>query len=182
MTFRELRLPSSLNKKKKLSLYKCWILEPLDPGSDIRSLNINMNFDRFGLTEEAAFDAEFQRICHDEWKEDSNRYISNGGDDDGFIKKAYGEHIVIMEIVLRNGIMDEEIIQLPPNSLITTGVDYDPTTMTLNATIGDRYVDMHMFNYQIKDMNLEYQMNTDTYEIKDLKWEPSVISRSVTGG
>ena len=54
MTFRDLKLPKELSKKKKLELYKCWILAPLDKGSEPRQLELSTDCERYGLTEKAA--------------------------------------------------------------------------------------------------------------------------------
>ena len=56
MTFHDLKLPKELSKKKKLELYKCWILTPLEKGSDQRTLNIAQDYERMGLNEKALKD------------------------------------------------------------------------------------------------------------------------------
>ncbi len=189
MTFRDLKLPKQLSKKKKLSLYKCWILDPALKGEPLRMLTIDSGRDRFSLTEEAAFQYALNKACKDEFKEQYEKLISSKFDAENlldFVTMITRKHIVIIEIVLRNGIMDEDIIDLPGMKSTAENVQYDPDMLTLTATAGSgdfaRYNEMHCHNFSVRDIEFEINEGTELLIFKKLTWEPSIINQSVTGG
>lgn len=189
MTFRDLKLPKNLSKKKKIALYKCWILDPISKGGPLRMLNIDSGRDRFSLTEEAAFAYALNQACKSDLKEDFEKIQKSDYSPEAiadFVMMLTRKHIVIIEIVMRNGMMDENIIDLPGYKSTPEEVQYDPDMLTLTATAGSgnfaRYDEMHVNNYNIRELEFEVSDATELVTLTKLVWEPSVINQSVTGG
>ena len=171
--FRDLKFPKELSKKKKLELYKCWILAPLDKGSEQRGLDLNWVSDRYGLSEKAAVAVELNRIGLDAILPNSNDLVQY------FHNKCF----VILKIVLLAGTMDEPIIVPPENaSLIDTDPHYDPVIGALNATVRYRTADMEIKNYALTDISIDVDPNTNILNVASLEFQEQVINHSVTGG
>ena len=203
MTFRELKYPKEISRKKKLSLYKCYILEPLKKGAPVRTINLNMDRERFALTEELAVQYALNqmgvnealkflfgfsglenagKVDEDEDSENENE-IETGEESEIEEESNVNRDsfFVILEIVLRNGVMEEEIL-LPatPGDMIVEDPRYDPIDGLLTATIRDRYDTMHIKNYTIHDIAVE--IVSDRLLIKTLKLDEVVINSALTGG
>lgn len=173
MNFHDLKLPKELSKKKKLELYKCWILTPLEKGSDQRVLELDWSYDRYGLSETAAVAVELNKLGAEFLLQHAENLL------EVLSQKCF----VIMKIVLLAGTMDEEIIIPPENN---KGVDinphYDPVMGALNVTIRYRVADSEIKNYAITDIALELDENTHLMMIKDIELKEMIINHSVTGG
>ena len=174
MTFRDLKLPKELSKKKKLELYKCWILTPLDKGSDTRVLNLNTDCDRYGLTAKAAVEIELNQNYKDKIYELSMDDLL-----------AYFESMcfVIMKVTLATGSMDEEVI-IPPENKGDMDIDphYDPENMILNATIQGRISDVEIKNYSLIKLQFKIDDNTGIIHVADLDLQEQIVNHVVTGG
>lgn len=173
MNFHDLKLPKELSKKKKLELYKCWILAPLDKGSDQRVLELDWGCDRYGLTETAAVALEVNKLGAEYLLDNASNLL------DVFSQKCF----VIMKIVLLAGTMDEEILT-PPENAKDFDIDphYDPFMGALNATIRYRVADSEIKNYTLTNIALEMDENTRLMSIKNIELQEQVINRAVTGG
>ena len=172
MTFRDLKFPKDLSKKKKLELYKCWILTPLDKGSEPRKLELDWVNDRYGLSEKSAVALAINQY-------DTDLLASKDKIFDILSQKCF----VILKVVLAAGSMDEEVILPPENSSgIDTNPNYDVINGLLNASIYHRVVDMDLKNYILTDISLELDENTNLISIKDIDLHEQVINQSVTGG
>lgn len=171
MNFRDLKLPKELSKKKKLDLYKCWILTPLSKGSDERVLDLNWDCDRYGLSEKSAVSVELNKIGIDNLLgKDLLEMFSN-------------KCIVIMRVTLLSGTMDEEIVMPAANiGVIDTNPHYDPIIGALNVTIHDRIAEMEMKNYTLADISVEIDENTHIVNVVNLELKEQIINHSVTGG
>ena len=172
MTFHDLKLPKELSKKKKLELYKCWILTPLDKESTPRELELNTDFDRFGLTEKSAITIAVNDYCAELLSNPEKVF-------DILSQKCF----VILKVTLLSGTMDEDVIILPENK---TGIDispnYDPMNGLLNVTIRERISDFDLKNYNLTDISLELDENTNLMVVKDVSLVEQIINKSVTGG
>ena len=173
VTFRDLKFPKELSKKKKLELYKCWILTPLDKGSDQRVLDLNWDTGRYGLSEKAAVAVELNRIGLDTLLPHANDLVHYFG------SKCF----VIMKVVLLSGTMDEHVI-VPPNNdtLIDMDPHYDSIIGALNATIRYRVADMEMKNYMLTGIEIDVDPNTNIMNVVSIDLQEQVINHSVTGG
>ena len=172
MTFHDLKLPKELSKKKKLELYKCWILDPLSKGDSSRQLELNWDCDRYGLTEKAAVTLAINEY--------SGELISNP---DKVLDILSSKCFVILKAVLLAGTMDEEVIIQPETgSGISSDPYYDPYVGLLNATIRYRTADLDLKNYTLTDISLELSENTNLLTIKDISLQEQIINKSVTGG
>lgn len=173
MNFHDLKLPKELSKKKKLELYKCWILSPLERGSDQRVLELDWSCDRYGLSEKAAVTTEINRLGTDYLLAHANELL------EVLSKKCF----VIMKVVLLAGTMDEEVIIPPDNSEgFDTDPHYDPYMGALNATIRYRVADSELKNYNLTNISLELDENTHLVSIRDIELQEQIINRAVTGG
>ena len=173
VTFRDLKFPKELSKKKKLELYKCWILTPLDKGSDQRVLDLNWISGRFGLSEKAAIAIELNRIGADEIIPHANDLVHYFG------SKCF----VIMKVILMAGTMDESVIVPPANAtIIDLDPHYDPIMGALNVTIQNRVADMEMRNYMLEDISITVDSNTNILNVESVTLREQVINHSITGG
>jgi hypothetical protein len=172
MTFHDLKLPKELSKKKKLELYKCWILDPLAKGDSPRQLELNWDFDRYGLSEHAAVTLALNE-CGEKLLKDPTKVFEL------LSQKCF----VIFKVVLASGTMDEDVIILPEN---TSGInmvpDYDPVNGLLNVTVKNRIADLDLKNYNLTDISLFLDENTNFITIKDISLQEQIINKSVTGG
>ena len=172
MTFRDLKLPKELSKKKKLDLYKCWILTPLDKESGPRELSLNTDYDRYGLSETSAITLAIN--------EHGNELIKNP---DKVLDILSQKCFVIFKATLSAGSMDEDIIILPKNvNGNDMRPDYDPINGLLNVTIKDRAAEYDLKNYMLTDIALVLDENTNLLTIKDISLQEQIINSSVTGG
>lgn len=173
MNFHDLKLPKELSKKKKLELYKCWILTPLEKGSDQRVLDLDWTCDRYGLSETAAVALEINKLGADYLLSHANDLLET------FSQKCF----VIMKVVLMSGTMDEDIIIPPENgSGFDTDPHYDPFMGALNATIRYRVADSEIKNYALVNISLEMDENTRLMSIKNIELQEQVINQAITGG
>ena len=173
MTFHDLKLPKELSKKKKLELYKCWILTPLDKESSPRKLELDWGCDRYGLSEKSAVELAIN-------EEYGGRLIAHP---DKVLDILSSKCFVILKIVLLAGVMDEDVIILPENtSNLDISPNYDPIKGLLNVTIRHRTADLDLKNYALTDISLELDENTNLLTIKDLSMQEQIINKSVTGG
>ena len=171
MTFHDLKLPKELSKKKKLDVYKCWILTPLSKGSDERMLNINWDCDRYGLTEKSAVAVELNQIGAENLV----------GKD--LLELFSGKCFVIMKITLVSGSMDEDIVLSAENKgIIDTNPHYDPIIGAMNVTIHGRIADMEIKNYILSDISLEIDENTHIVNVANIELHEQIINHAVTGG
>ena len=175
MTFHDLKLPKELSKKKKLDLYKCWILDPLDEGSDQRILDLNVDRDRYGLTQEAAFHLAINQLGAD--------YIIENLDLSDMTNFMSNKLVVIMKITLLAGSMDEEVI-IPPDSDTTMSVDpgYDPILGILTVTVRHRIADTELKNYAVDSITIEIDNATRIINITELSLREQIINKALTGG
>ena len=171
MNFRDLKLPKELSKKKKLDLYKCWILTPLVKGSDERVLDLNWDCDRYGLSEKAAVAVELNNLGADNLV----------GKD--ILEMFNGKCFVIMRVTLIAGTMDEDIV-LPAKHREVIDIDphYDPIIGALNVTVHGRIADMEMKNYTLTDISLEIDDNTHIVNVLNIEMQEQIINHAVTGG
>ena len=173
MTFHDLKLPKEFSKKKKLDLYKCWILTPLEKGSDLRVLEIHEDFERMALTEKAAVILAINQLGSDEIIAHANNLL----------EYFNGKYFIIIKITLTAGSMDEEVIIPPENKNgIDTDPHYDPIMGVLNVTVKGRISDCHITNYALTDISLEMDDNTHILTINNVELKELVINKSVTGG
>ena len=168
MNFHDLKLPKELSKKKKLELYKCWILTPLEKGSDQRVLDLDWSCDRYGLSEKAAVALEINRLGAEYLLEHSKDLLED------LSKKCF----VIMKVTLLAGII------IPPENSkgIDTNPHYDPIMGVLNVTIRHRVAESEIKNYSLTDVSLEMDENTHLMNIVNIELQEQVINHSVTGG
>ena len=173
MNFHDLKLPKELSKKKKLELYKCWILTPLEKGSDQRLLELNWDCDRYGLSEKAAVTQEINNLGSDYLLQHAENLL------DALSEKCF----VILKVTLVAGTMDEEVI-IPPENMNNMDTDphYDPVNGILNATIRNRIADSDINNYMLTDISLEMDENTHFMSIKNIELQEKIVNRSITGG
>ena len=173
MNFHDLKLPKELSKKKKLELYKCWILTPLDKGSDQRILELDWVCDRYGLSEKAAVALEINKLGADYLLSHSENLL------EVFSQKC----IVIMKVTLVSGTLEEDIIIPPENAYgFDTDPHYDPQMGALNVTIRNRVADSEMKNYALVNIALEMNEDTHLMGIKNIELQEQIINRAVTGG
>ena len=171
MNFRDLKLPKELSKKKKLDLYKCWILTPLSKGSDERILSLNWDCDRYGLSEKAAVSVELNNIGAD--------VLSGKNLLEEFSSKCF----VIMRVTLISGTMDEDIVIPTENkNVIDTNPHYDPIIGAINATVRGRIADMEIKNYALTDITVDMDENTHIINVTEIDMQEQIINHSVTGG
>lgn len=173
MNFHDLKFPKELSKKKKLELYKCWILTPLEKGSDQRILDLDWCCDRYGLSDKAAVAIAINKL--------GSEYLLANADNllEAFSQKCF----VIMKITLLAGTLEEEVIIPPDNAEdFDTNPHYDPIVGALNATIRYRVADSEMKNYTLTDIALEMDENTHIMSIKNIELQEQIINRAVTGG
>ncbi len=174
ITFRDLKLPKELSKKKKLELYKCWIITPLNKDSATRMLDLNPALDRYGLTMQSAVELEINK-----YSDQINNFTNNDEILD-FFKKIY---FVIGKITLSSGSMDEEVI-IPPlanNDNIDLDPHFDSDFNLLTATVHERMSNVEIKNYVIMDLQLEKDINTGIFHITKLDLQEQIINHSVTG-
>jgi len=172
MTFHDLKLPKELSKKKKLELYKCWILTPLTKESSPRKLELDWVYDRYGLSEQSAVTLAINEYGEDLLKNPDKIF-------DILSQKCF----VILKVVLLAGTMDEEVI-IPPenNSGIDMSPNYDPINGLLNVTVRHRTADLDLKNYTLTDIKLELDENTNLLAVKDISLQEQIINKSITGG
>ena len=167
MIFRDLKLPKELSKKKKLELYKCWILTPLDKGSDQRVLDLDWGCDRYGLSEQSAIALEINRL--------GAEYLLEHAND--LLEVLSNKCFVVMKVTLLAGTMDEEIVIPPENSAgFDTDPHYDPIMGVLNATIRYRVADSEMKNYTLTNIALTMDENTHVMNISNIEMQEQIIT------
>lgn len=168
ITFHDLKLPKELSKKKKLDLYKCWILDPIDKDSEQRKLELDWTLDRYGLSEKAAIALEINKIGFD-------TLIANA---DNLLDFFNGKTFVILKITLLNGVMDEAVIIPPENaSAIDMDPHYDPYLGALNVTVRYRAEDMGIRHYLLTNIALEIDDN-QIATVKDIELQEQIINKS----
>lgn len=173
MNFHDLKLPKEYSKKKKLDLYKCWILSPLSKGSDQRILDLDWGCDRYGLSEKGAVAIEINKLFPNYRSENFDEIV------EAFSKMCF----VIMRVTLLAGVMDEEIIIPPENSEgFDTDPHYDPINEVLNVTIHHRVADSEIKNYALNGIKLKVDENTGIIVVQELDLNEQIINHSVTGG
>ena len=173
MNFHDLKLPKELSKKKKLDLYKCWILTPLEKGSDQRVLELDWVCDRYGLSEKAAVALEINKL--------GAEYLLSHAENllEVFSQKCF----VIMKVTLVAGTLEENIIIPPENAYgFDTDPHYDPYMGALNVTIRNRVADSEIKNYALTNISLEMDENTHLMSIQNIELQEQIINRAVTGG
>ena len=172
MIFKDLELPKELSKKKKLDLYKAWIVEPLEKGSDERVLDVDVSAERYGLTENSAIAYALEK----HFKEmDPNIIVDN------LMNILSNKILVVIKITLFQEVMNEEIL-LPPENVGSWNydVDYDKETLQLNATVHHRISDSHITNYRVNSVSI----NTTTsghFIIDDISLDEQVVNTAITG-
>ena len=172
MTFRDLKLPKEFNKKKKLDLYKCYILEPLAKGAPSRNLDVNLDRERYALTEKGAIEYALNQMG-------SQEALALIMDDTRFHKTFF----VIMTVTLHNGIMDEPpLLSQEGDYEVDLDPQYDPDRGLLTVSISDRYDEMHFKNYNVQDIFFELESGSELIRINDIKLDEVVINSAVTGG
>lgn len=183
MTFRDLKLPNGLAKKKKLQLYKSWILEPLEKGAPIRSLSINPDRDRYALTETQAVEAALNELGWDRVAELMANELSFSLDDASKLPTLRNYFVVILTVTLENGVMDDDVI-IPPNPDYAMDLDphFAPELGLLTVTVKDRYSDLQIQNYTIHDIGLHFEESTQHITVQHLKLDEVVINHAVAGG
>lgn len=171
MKFKDLELPKELAKKKKLDLYKCWIVEPLEKGSDERILDLDVSFDRYGLTENAAIAWAIEKFHKD------------NPDIDPFkrLEILANKFLVVTKITLFADTMDEDILVPPENpGMWEHKVDYDKETMQLNASIYHRISDSSITNYKLNSLECTYTTSGHIV-IDEISLEEQVVNTALTG-
>ncbi len=186
MTFRDIKYPKELARKKKLELYKCFILEPLKKKSPKRTVDVDVYRERWALTEKQAVQYALNQLgIEDAMRLLFNQPIISYEDSDGEVKpelKNRDTFFVIMSVTLKNGVMDEEII-VPTNEEYTVDVDpnYDPDLGLLTATIKDRYDSMHIKNYTLHDIYVTIEPGSNLILIDTLEMDEVVVNSLLTG-
>lgn len=178
MTFHDIKYPKELARKKKLELFKCFILEPLKKGSPLRTVDVDVSRERWALTEQLAVQYALNRMGSRE----ALRLLF-GPEGDTTDLKNRSSFFVILSVILKNGVMDEEIL-LPPNPDYRGDMDphYDQDQGLLTATIKDRYESMHIKNYTIHDIGVSLEPGSDLLHINTLEMDEVVINSLLTGG
>ena len=171
MKFKDLELPKELAKKKKLDLYKCWIVDPLEKGSDERILDLDVSFDRYGLTENAAIACALEAFYKDNPDIDLLKIL----------EILTNKFLVVTKITLFADTMDEDILVPPENAgKWDHEVSYDKEAMQLNASIYHRISESSITNYKLN--NLEYTWSTSGHiVIDDISLEEQVVNTALTG-
>lgn len=162
--------------KKKLSLYKCYIWEPLAKGAPIRSADLDMIRARLALSEKLALQYAMNQLG----AEKATDLIFNGMYD---LQKVNREtFIVIIEIVFQSSALDEEVLlPIRPGDEVDDDPKYDPDDGLLTVTIGGRYEDIKVRNYHLDKITVTIE-ESGRLLIKDLKLEEVVIDSALTGG
>lgn len=179
MTFKELHA-KELAKVKKPKLYKCYILDPLGEGDPTRQLDLNVDRETFGLTEEASMQKAFNDIGAENVARmlfgDFSEEIMIPADQDAHCKNFFA----ILEITLKNGTMDEEIL-VPPNKdyVMDTNPGYDPEMGIITCTIRDRIEELNMKNYQIRDIVVDF--TGPFIKIDHLNLDEVITNTAITG-
>lgn len=166
--FKDLKLPKEFSKKKKLDLYKCWILTSLEQGSDLRTLEIKADYDRMALTKEDAVALAINQFGTDEILGHSNDLLTYFG----------AKCFVIVKITLATGSMEEAVIIPPENSQIDLDPHYDPDMGVLNVTVLGRISDVSIKNYFLTDIQLYVDENTHILKIKAIELKELSINKS----
>lgn len=197
MTFHQIKYPKELSRKKKLELYKCFILEPLKKGSPVREIEVNVDKDRWALTKELAVQYALNRLGRtaalqllfntlDDYaalpKSPTEEELSEMEDNTSPLKNR-DSFFVILTVTLKNGVMDEDII-IPPYPSYDEDLDpqYDPQQGLLTVTIKDRYDSMSIKNYTLHDIYVSVDSGTDLLRIDHLEMDEVVINSALTGG
>lgn len=184
MTFRDIKYPKELARKKKLELYKCFILEPLKKKSPMRTVDVDVFRERWALTEKQAVQYALNQLGLE-----SALTLLFGNINDMFNPSREGQELknrdsffVIMSVTLKHGVMDEEIL-VPPNEDYTGSLDpnYDQENGLLTVTIKNRYDSMHIKNYTLHDIFVEIDSGSHLLHVKDLQMDEVVINSLLTG-
>lgn len=180
MTFRDIKYPKELARKKKLELYKCFILDPLKKGSPLRTVDVDVYKERWALTEQQAVQYALNKLGIDGamallfGQVDTKRQSELKNRDSFF---------VILSVTLRHGAMDEEILVSPNEDYQSSAEpDYDQEMGLLTATIKDRYDSMHIKNYTLHDIYVSVEPGSGLLHIDHLEMDEVVINSLLTGG
>ena len=171
MKFKDLVLPREQGRKKKISLYKCFIYPPFRKGDAKRELDINEDRDRYGLTQMSAIQYTLDQMGREEVLEK----IQDG--------KIFNDFVVVLEINLVNGCLEMPILVPPPNEDVEMSLDpdYNEKDFLLSATIRDRISTVKISTFNIKDIKVFFEDSTGRVIIEELKLEPVIINSALTG-
>ena len=175
VTFRDIKLPKELSKKKKLTLYKCEIMEPLSKGDPTRSLEANLDCDRYAITTEQAVAYALTRLGSVRL-EDLVAGAMEGTSDE--LHKLF---FVVVSYTIKMDEMNKPIL-LTVNGM-ADDPQYDANKGVLSATLIDRYDEMHIKNYSLRDISINVAEGGEIdVDPASLKLDEIVISSAVTGG
>lgn len=180
MTFRDIKYPKELARKKKLELYKCFILDPLKKGSPLRTVDVDVYKERWALTEQQAVQYALNRLGTD--KALALLFGTPFTSDSQELKNR-DSFFVILSVTLQHGAMDEEILVSPNEDYHSSAEpDYDQDLGLLTATIKDRYDSMHIKNYTLHDIYVSIEPGSGLLHIDHLEMDEVVINSLLTGG
>lgn len=161
MKFQDLKL----GKTKRLSLYKAFLLGPLEENSPPRTIPFNMDIERYGLTETAAFELAVNNYPDKTSKEVLDMIFNND------------LLVIILKINLIADCMKEKIL------LENGDPNYDKERGYLTATVRGRFSnsDISLHNYTI-DNDINFDMdNGGNIFFDEIKFTPLIINEAVTG-
>jgi hypothetical protein len=169
MIFYDLKLPKELSKKKKLELYKGFILPPANKG-EVRELEINADSDRYSLWIESAIEYAVNQLGLEAFE---------GKDILSTLQKYY---FIIVAITLNNGVMGEEILySIVDGKIVSKDPNFDKDSGLLSVTIRDRFASMDILNYQLQNAEITFDANTRTISMKNIEVIKQIINKKVTG-
>jgi hypothetical protein len=169
MLFYDLKLPKELSKKKKLDLYKCYILSPASKG-EVRELPLNLNSDRYALTEN---DAIVYAV---------NQFGLENFEGKNILDVLQKYYFIIVIITLNNGVMGEEVLyDIIDGKRISRDPNFDKENNLLSVSIKDRISSIEIINYQLKNADITYNQNTGQIKMENIELLKQIINKKVTG-
>lgn len=173
MTFKEAGLPIDYAKKKKIDLFKAWLLEPVDKNSELRTLDINAERDWFALSKKAAI----QHVIN---KAISNQELVLTSDED-LLPELQKRLLVIYELKLNASYNENAIFPVDSNSMVNMDPAYDPMTEIIHVTSFHRITKAFLYNYFIENLEWHRDPNTNLIIIDQIDISEKVINETLTG-
>lgn len=170
MTFRDIKLPKQLAKKKKMELYKCYLLQEATPGES-RELQLNLDNDRYGLSKEAAIRHAVNQLRFSDFSGES-----------GVLETLKQYNIVILKIILDAHAIEEDILlKKVDGNEVPIDPNYDFENEMISVTAKDRVSDILIENYQLKSADITFNPSTEILDITNIELLSKVLNKNVTG-
>ena len=176
MTFRDLKLPKELSRKKKLQLHKVWILNENVLEAKDHGITIHPDKDRYGLSLNSAFELALNSCDTAQMFKE----MTVGEDDVVSVRGNDIDKVIVVHAIITLQFLDDPITD-PIGEHPAPDPQYNPERGYLTVTIKEKCSDFDLKNYRIDSFSFTVNSSTEEKLLKDLYLEEVVIQNYLRG-